>query len=136
MFNPHLILGYALCVCSQMDINLNQSFEKYVGVNNSVMEEVVGNKLTIVEVDLNKTPMEEVVVGPDENPSLLIYEIEEKLEVGSVVESLEQAYILYYEYGRYMRFSLKRGSRDYFSHTNELNTKLYCCSCEGLPVNF
>lgn len=82
---------------------------------------------------------------PDDSPVHLLAEIEEKLEVGSSLESLDQVYILYCEYGRRLGFSVKKGSQRYSSAkkgqnsheigSTDVNMKMYHCSCEGLPDN-
>lgn len=69
------------------------------------------------------------------DPDSIRLEIEKSLEVGAVVESLDQAYVLYCEYGRMMGFSVKKGQQNYFRRSSEVKMKLFLCSCEGLPDN-
>lgn len=68
-------------------------------------------------------------------------QLENKLEVGSVLESLDQVYVLYCEYDRSVGFSAKKGTQSYFrgvkgtAHTTEddsfINMMLYLSLCEG-----
>lgn len=63
---------------------------------------------------------------------LLVADIEQRLEVGSSLESIDQAYLLYCEYARCRGFSVRKGDQCYFHKTAEIRMKEYKCSCEGL----
>ncbi|XP_020110565.1 protein FAR1-RELATED SEQUENCE 5-like [Ananas comosus] len=52
--------------------------------------------------------------------------------LGQVVNSEEEAYRLYCDYGHRMGFSVRKGKQNYFSGTKNIRTKDYCCSKEGI----
>ncbi|XP_073133314.1 protein FAR1-RELATED SEQUENCE 5-like [Henckelia pumila] len=57
--------------------------------------------------------------------------LESKLKVGQIVKSVEDAYLLYCQYAHAKGFSVRKGDQRCFSHTNELQSKEFNCSCEG-----
>ncbi|KAH6783470.1 hypothetical protein C2S52_008429 [Perilla frutescens var. hirtella] len=65
--------------------------------------------------------------------SIMLTELENRLEIGNIVDSVDQAYLLYCEYGRCRGFNVRKGDQYYFSGTNELRWKEFECSCEGRP---
>ncbi|XP_073024387.1 protein FAR1-RELATED SEQUENCE 5-like [Primulina eburnea] len=67
-----------------------------------------------------------------QNENSFVHVLESKLEVGQVVNSVEDAYLLYCQYAHAKGFSTRKGDQRYFSHTNELQSKEFHCSCEGL----
>ncbi|XP_012856914.1 PREDICTED: protein FAR1-RELATED SEQUENCE 5-like [Erythranthe guttata] len=67
-----------------------------------------------------------------EVPKSLVEEFEQKLQVGQKITSLEDAYLLYCEYGRIKGFSVRKGKQSYFhDNSNELYMKEFECSCKG-----
>lgn len=58
--------------------------------------------------------------------------LKSELEVGNIVNILEEAYLLYCRYAHAKRFSVRKGEQQYISHNNELQSKEFNCSCEGL----
>ncbi|KAH6800042.1 hypothetical protein C2S52_000506 [Perilla frutescens var. hirtella] len=62
-------------------------------------------------------------------------EIEMRLEPGSLVEDIHQAYVLYCEYARCKWFSIRKGCEKYFENSSEIRMKVFNCSCEGQPDN-
>lgn len=70
-------------------------------------------------------------------------QIEKKLEVGSILETLDQVYVLYCEYARCIGFNVKKGTQSFFKDKNcngkvsedesLIRMKVYHCSCEGFP---
>ncbi|XP_073019263.1 protein FAR1-RELATED SEQUENCE 5-like [Primulina eburnea] len=57
--------------------------------------------------------------------------LENKLAVGSIVNSVEEAYLLYCQYAHAKGFSVRKGDQRCFPKTNELQSKEFNCSCEG-----
>ncbi|XP_073021702.1 protein FAR1-RELATED SEQUENCE 5-like [Primulina eburnea] len=57
--------------------------------------------------------------------------LESKLLVGMVVNSVEDAYLLYCQYAHAKGLSARKGDQRCFSHTSELQSKEFNCSCEG-----
>ncbi|XP_012855477.1 PREDICTED: protein FAR1-RELATED SEQUENCE 5-like [Erythranthe guttata] len=67
-----------------------------------------------------------------EVPKSLVEEFEQKLQVGQKITSLEDAYLLYCEYGRIKGFSVRKGKQSYFhDNSNELYMMEFECSCKG-----
>ncbi|XP_075508180.1 protein FAR1-RELATED SEQUENCE 5-like [Primulina tabacum] len=58
--------------------------------------------------------------------------LENKLAVGSIVNSVEEAYLLYCQYAHAKGFNVRKGDQRCFPKTNELQSKEFNCSCEGL----
>ncbi|XP_073017871.1 protein FAR1-RELATED SEQUENCE 5-like [Primulina eburnea] len=58
--------------------------------------------------------------------------LESKLEVGTIVNSIEDAYLLYCQYAHDKGFSVRKGDQRCFARTNEIQSKEFICSCEGL----
>ncbi|XP_073067182.1 protein FAR1-RELATED SEQUENCE 5-like [Primulina eburnea] len=75
---------------------------------------------------------EEVENVEVQNENSFVHVLESKLEVGQVVNSVEDAYLLYCQYMHAKGFSVRNSDQRYFSHTNELQSKEFHCSCEGL----
>ncbi|XP_073017985.1 protein FAR1-RELATED SEQUENCE 5-like [Primulina eburnea] len=48
------------------------------------------------------------------------------------MNTLEEAYLLYCQYAHAKGFSVRKGEQRCFSHTDELQSKEFNCSCEGL----
>lgn len=68
----------------------------------------------------------------DECSQMIQEQIEKRLEVGSIIDSLDHAYLLYCEYGRCKGFSVRKGDQSYFYKTSEIRMQEYECSCQGL----
>ncbi|XP_073024391.1 protein FAR1-RELATED SEQUENCE 5-like [Primulina eburnea] len=88
------------------------------------------NQLSLEEVEGDNNQEAGNVEVPNENS--FVHVLESKLEVGQVVNSIEDAYLLYCQYAHAKRFSVRMGDQRYFSHANELQSKEFHCSCEGL----
>ncbi|XP_073153454.1 protein FAR1-RELATED SEQUENCE 5-like [Henckelia pumila] len=58
--------------------------------------------------------------------------LESKLLVGTIVNSVEDAYLLYCQYAHAKGFSVRKGDQRCFAHTDELQSKEFICSCQGL----
>lgn len=91
-------------------------------------DENVGDKDFYESDRLNNENVESDV---NDVSQLLVANIEERLEIGSSLESLDQAYLLYCEYARCRGFSVRKGDQCYFHKTAEIRMKEYKCSCEG-----
>ncbi|XP_057771117.1 protein FAR1-RELATED SEQUENCE 11-like [Salvia miltiorrhiza] len=61
--------------------------------------------------------------------------VESLLNVGCYVDTLDEVHVLYREYGRLSGFSVRKGSQSYFLNSMTVRSKMYNCSCEGLPDN-
>lgn len=62
-----------------------------------------------------------------------IEEFEDRLAVGRIIISPEDAYLLYCEYGRVKGFSVRKGKQEYFhDNSRELYMKEFACSCKGI----
>ncbi|XP_073045332.1 protein FAR1-RELATED SEQUENCE 5-like [Primulina eburnea] len=66
-----------------------------------------------------------------QNENFVVDVLESKLLVGTAMNSVEDAYLLYCQYAHAKGFSVRKGDQRCFSHTNELQSKEYNCSCEG-----
>ncbi|XP_073026783.1 uncharacterized protein [Primulina eburnea] len=66
-----------------------------------------------------------------QNENSVVDVLKSKLLVGTVVNSVEDAYLLYCQYAHAKGFSVRKGDQRCFSHTNELQSKEIICSCEG-----
>ncbi|XP_057773722.1 protein FAR1-RELATED SEQUENCE 5-like [Salvia miltiorrhiza] len=80
---------------------------------------------------------EEVSVSDLDNESYMSLrnQLEDKLQVGSVYDSLDVIYILYSQYGVVSGFSVKKGAQKKIDESKELKLKVFHCSCEGYPDN-
>ncbi|XP_073120803.1 protein FAR1-RELATED SEQUENCE 5-like [Henckelia pumila] len=58
-------------------------------------------------------------------------QLENRLRVGQIVRSVEDAYLLYCNYAHAKGFSVKKGDQRYFTGTKELQAKDFECSCQG-----
>ncbi|XP_073285274.1 protein FAR1-RELATED SEQUENCE 5-like [Primulina huaijiensis] len=88
------------------------------------------NQLSLEEVRGDNNQEAGNVEVPNENS--FVHVLESKLEVGQVVNSVEDTYLLYCQYAHAKGFSVMKGDQRYFSQTNELQSKEFHCSCEGL----
>ncbi|XP_073287473.1 protein FAR1-RELATED SEQUENCE 1-like, partial [Primulina huaijiensis] len=70
--------------------------------------------------------------GEVQTENFIVDVLKSKLEVGKIVNSLEEAYLLYCQYAHAKGFSVRKGEQRCFSHTDELQSKEFNCSCEGL----
>ncbi|KAH6788466.1 hypothetical protein C2S51_003472 [Perilla frutescens var. frutescens] len=59
--------------------------------------------------------------------------LENRLSPGSVIESMDSAYLLYSEYARLVGFSVRKGTQDYFRESSEIRMRSFLCHCEGEP---
>ncbi|KAH6779303.1 hypothetical protein C2S52_010540 [Perilla frutescens var. hirtella] len=101
-----------------MNFDLNISIEDDI----SEEDEAIRN-----DKDRERTDHDDETCGDDS----LSMKLERRFRVGSTLESLDQVYLLYCEYGRCRGFSVRKGDQTYFLGTNELRMKEYVCSCEG-----
>lgn len=58
---------------------------------------------------------------------------ESMMVVGFSFSDLDEAYLCYCEYGRFMGFSVRKGDQKYASKTDEIRWKDYLCSWSGFP---
>ncbi|XP_073309972.1 protein FAR1-RELATED SEQUENCE 5-like [Primulina huaijiensis] len=70
--------------------------------------------------------------GEVQTENFIVDVLKSKLEVGKIVNTLEEAYLLYCQYTHVKGFSVRNGEQRCFSHTDELQSKEFNCSCEGL----
>ncbi|KAH6787265.1 hypothetical protein C2S52_006817 [Perilla frutescens var. hirtella] len=103
------------------------------------------NELNISEDDDNKSeplvdenienfPNVLNVSEDDDNESeTLVNEIERRLEVGSLVDNLDNVILLYCEYARCTGFSVRKSDQRYFGRTQDIRWKEFQCSCTGQP---
>ncbi|XP_073053926.1 protein FAR1-RELATED SEQUENCE 5-like [Primulina eburnea] len=102
------------------------------------IEELGGEYIEGIELDhisqqqcgVPDFPTAENVEVPTEIPVVDI--LENKLAVGSIVNSVEEAYLLYCQYAHAKGFSVRKGDQRCFPKTNELQSKEFNCSCEGM----
>ncbi|XP_057806207.1 protein FAR1-RELATED SEQUENCE 5-like [Salvia miltiorrhiza] len=59
--------------------------------------------------------------------------VEDLINVGCLVDTLDEVHVLYRKYARLTGFSVRKGSQGYFLNTYFVRAKLYHCSCEGSP---
>ncbi|KAH6794924.1 hypothetical protein C2S52_005401 [Perilla frutescens var. hirtella] len=58
---------------------------------------------------------------------------ERSLEPSSLIEDIDEAYVLYCEYAHCKGFSVRKGCQKYFDNSSEMRMKVFNCSCEGQP---
>ncbi|XP_073133747.1 protein FAR1-RELATED SEQUENCE 5-like [Henckelia pumila] len=66
-----------------------------------------------------------------QNEKNVVDVLESKLLVGTIMNDIEDDYLLYCQYAHAKGFSVRKGDQRCFSHTNELQSKEFNCSCEG-----
>ncbi|XP_073144614.1 protein FAR1-RELATED SEQUENCE 5-like [Henckelia pumila] len=89
----------------------------------------MGDNIEEVEVTNSESVIPENVEVLSTNS--IVDQLESRLFVGQVVNSVEDAYLLYCNYAHAKGFSVKKGDQRYFPGTNELQAKEFECSCEG-----
>lgn len=87
---------------------------------------------TLSQVSLSEDGSSEVHIDEAEKS---ILEFENNLSVGKSVEDIEQAYLLYCEYGRTKGFSARCGEQRYVGKSDLIRWKEYLCSSAGMPDN-
>ncbi|KZV31556.1 hypothetical protein F511_07407 [Dorcoceras hygrometricum] len=92
------------------------------------IEEVVCREFPTTQCGLPNLSRSEIEV-PTENS--IVDVLKSKLEVGSIVNNLEEAYLLYCQYAHAKGFSVRKGEQRCFSHSKEIQSKEFNCSCEG-----
>lgn len=117
-----------------MIIDLNEEFE---GEGSEEISDKQVSNVKVESVDEKEEEVQKKDCDGSEKVCMdhdtIRLEIEKSLEVGSVVESLDQAYVLYYEYGRIIGFSVKKGQQNDFRRSSEVKMKVYLCPCEDVP---
>lgn len=84
------------------------------------------------DVRLHKSSDEEVVAGAKDNfDGHLTESIENRLSPGSTLDRMDQAYLLYFEYGQLTGFNVKKGMQKYSLETHVVRVKEFLCSCHG-----
>ncbi|XP_047331589.1 protein FAR1-RELATED SEQUENCE 5-like [Impatiens glandulifera] len=68
----------------------------------------------------------------EQTENFVVDVLESKLLVGTIVSNLEDVYLLYCQYAHAKGFSVRKSDQRCFPHTNELQSKEFNCSCEGL----
>ncbi|XP_057774837.1 protein FAR1-RELATED SEQUENCE 5-like [Salvia miltiorrhiza] len=61
--------------------------------------------------------------------------VEDVINVGCYVDTLDEVHVLYREYGRLCGFSVRKESQCYFLNTAAVRAKIYHSSCHGSPDN-
>ncbi|KAH6838048.1 hypothetical protein C2S53_019171 [Perilla frutescens var. hirtella] len=93
-----------------------------------------------MEIDLNVPLGPEIgesesstAAGDGESIDSAVNVYEKRLSIGSIVKSVESAYLLYCEYARLVGFSMRKGPQNYFRKSSEVRMKSFLCHCEGKP---
>ncbi|CAA0836552.1 Unknown protein [Striga hermonthica] len=102
--------------------------------NSSVLEEDL-NGANIGAHDFFGVDLEhpglEAPDGEVQSSNNLVDVLEAKLAVGALVNSIEDAYLLYCQYAHAKGFSVRKGDQRCFPRSSEIQLKIFGCSCAG-----
>ncbi|KAK6115393.1 hypothetical protein DH2020_007662 [Rehmannia glutinosa] len=116
------------------DSGMHHAATGWVDAGHMDLEEDTGGGTTVANRSHEQFVASNMSISNDEVLPInsIVDQLENKLAVGQIMKSVEDAYLLYCNYAHAKGFSVKKGDQRYFPRSNELQAKEFECSCEGV----